>query len=221
MRLLTMCLNESFWMRAGRRSTDCLCDCSNTSSLCCAYFPQSAGGTAGVPAGALPTPEWGDAAADGGCVYVNVWVLLLIMIRINAHLNSSGFAKYCVCSSHAYALFLVSFDPNTMSGLSLHAGADHEASPPAIILHEEEGEGAETAGAGEPPSSSSVPDGNKNTTTDAAAQVQQQQALQARLRLFAARALADWGAELEQRRLRRALRRWAVRTWEGASTGGK
>jgi hypothetical protein len=35
-------------------------------------------------------------------------------------------------------------------------------------------------------------------------------ALRARLRLFAARALADWGLALERRRLRWAVVRWAL-----------
>ena len=46
-------------------------------------------------------------------------------------------------------------------------------------------------------------------TTDA-----QLGALQARLKLFAARALGDWGLVLERRRLRRAWSVWVVQAWD-------
>ena len=47
------------------------------------------------------------------------------------------------------------------------------------------------------------------TATDA-----QLNALQVRLKLFAARALGDWGLVLERRRLRRAWSAWVVQAWE-------
>jgi hypothetical protein len=81
--------------------------------------------------------------------------------------------------------------------LRLHAAAG--ASPPATAQQQDKEEKEEEAGSS----------GDGDMATDA-----QLDALRARLRLFAARAMADWGLALERRRLRWALARWALWAFE-------